>query len=113
MAWAWTLKDDSTPTALGLTRQNLPAIERSADFKPTDVWRGGYVVSDSDNADVTLVGTGSELHVCVEAAAHLAGDGIRARVVSMPCVDRFDAQPMAIKTRSSRIRYLSSAWRPA
>lgn len=94
MAWAWTLKDESTPTALGLTRQNLPAIERAADFEPTDVWRGGYVVSDCDDADVTLVGTGSELHVCVEAAAQLAGDGIRARVVSMPCVDRFDAQPM-------------------
>ncbi|MEE2757246.1 MAG: transketolase [Myxococcota bacterium] len=92
MAWAWTMKSSKTPAALGLTRQGLPAIERAADFDPKQVWRGGYVISEIAQADVTLVGTGSELHLCVDAAAILASEGIRARVVSMPCVDLFEEQ---------------------
>ena len=93
MAWAWALESESTPVSLGLTRQGIPVIERDAEFHEKDVWRGGYVVSEAADADVTLVGTGSELHVCVDAAANLAAEGIRARVVSMPSVDLFDAQP--------------------
>jgi transketolase len=92
MSWAWTLKTKDTPTALGFTRQGLPEIARNADFVPTDVWRGGYVVSGNDSAQVTLIGTGSELHLCTEAATLLAQDGIEARVVSMPSVDLFEAQ---------------------
>ena len=92
MSWAWTMNSSKTPAALGLTRQGLPAIQRGENFDPKQVWRGGYVVSEINDADVTLVGTGSELHLCVDAAAILASDGIRARVVSMPSVDLFEEQ---------------------
>ena len=80
---------------LGLTRQGLPAIERDPGFDIGDVARGGYVVSEQADAAVTLVGTGSELHVCVDAARALNASGIAARVVSMPSVDLFDTQPSA------------------
>ena len=95
MTWAWAMQSTKTPISMGLTRQGLPVIERQAGFSAEDVWRGGYVVSDVADATVTLVGTGSELHVCVDAAKTLAADGIAARVVSLPCVDLFDEQDQA------------------
>jgi len=92
MAWAWTLKNEKTPAALGLTRQGLPAIERPENFHPKDVWRGAYEISGNADAVVTLLGTGSELHLCTQAAKILGEKGISARVVSMPCVDLFEQQ---------------------
>ncbi|MDX1659098.1 MAG: transketolase [Nitriliruptorales bacterium] len=85
--------DHDGPSVIALTRQGLPAL----DGKPGDpvelVARGAYVLGDSEAApDVILVGTGSEVQLCVEAAGDLADDGISARVVSMPSWERFAAQ---------------------
>jgi transketolase len=80
------------PTALILSRQTVPVLEGTAD-RAGDVARGAYVlVSSDDDPDVVLIGTGSEVSVCVEAAALLAGDGISVRVVSMPCWELFEDQ---------------------
>ena len=92
MAWAWALKERHGPTAFALTRQGVPEIARRPDFDPREVWRGGYAVNAVEDPDVILVGTGSELHLCTETAAALAGYGRRARVVSMPSYDLFTAQ---------------------
>jgi transketolase len=78
------------PTALILSRQSLPVLEGTADG---EVDRGAYVlVEGGEDPDVVLIGTGSEVHVCVDAAKILATDGITARVVSMPSWDLFEAQ---------------------
>jgi transketolase len=81
------------PTALILSRQEIPVLAGTLELAPEGVARGAYVlVADDDDPDIVLIGTGSEVHVCVGAAALLAEDGIVARVVSMPSWDIFDQQ---------------------
>jgi transketolase len=93
MAYAYHLQESSGPVLLSLTRQTVPALERLSTFNPLDVWKGAYVVSEPDEkANVVLVATGSEVGIAIEAAQELATDGIRARVVSMPCVGLFLGQ---------------------
>ncbi|MFE6857864.1 transketolase [Nocardia sp. NPDC057668] len=84
------------PSALALTRQDLP-IQEGTSFE--GVAKGGYVLAESSTAtpQVILIGTGSELQLAVEARATLEAQGIGARVVSMPCVEWFDAQDQAYK----------------
>jgi transketolase len=91
-AQAWKVAlDSSGPTALILTRQDLPVLEGTAGA-PVD--KGAYVLVDPDGEpDIVLIGTGSEVSVCVGAATQLAEAGIGARVVSMPSWDRFEDQP--------------------
>ncbi|MEM9033942.1 MAG: transketolase [Actinomycetota bacterium] len=87
-AWAMALEGDG-PTALILTRQNVPVLAGTG----VGVERGGYVVGTAPSEpDVVLVGTGSELQWCVGAADALAGSGVRAQVVSMPCRELFETQ---------------------
>ena len=94
-AWAHLLTRRNRPVGLALTRQNIPILDgTSAD----GVAKGGYVLSDSDaDAQVVLIGTGSEVHLAVEAQKALADKGINARVVSMPCVEWFDEQPQGYR----------------
>jgi transketolase len=90
MAYAYHLQESTGPVLLSLTRQTVPALERPAGFVPSDVWKGAYIVEEpEEKPNVVLVATGSEVGVAVEAAQELATDGIRARVVSMPCVGLF------------------------
>jgi transketolase len=96
-AQAWRLAVQAKgPTALILTRQDLPVLEATAERAPEGVQRGGYVLVDEDGhegaPDVVLVGTGSEVSVCVDAATELANRGVRARVVSLTCWEWFGAQ---------------------
>jgi transketolase len=95
-AAAWRVAIDSHgPTALVLTRQNVPVLDGTDGAL---VERGAYVLVDPDGdgeADLVLIGTGSEVAVCVEAATKLADAGLRTRVVSMPSWDLFAAQPAA------------------
>jgi transketolase len=85
------------PTALVLSRQEVPVLEGTADG---DVAKGAYVLVDAgDDPDVVLIGTGSEVSVCVEAAQTLADDGVAARVVSMPSWDLFEAQDVDYQDR--------------
>ena len=103
-AWISALTG-SQPTALVLTRQALPQYEGSG----ADALKGGYVLEDCEGTpDVLLIGTGSEVKLCVEAKAKLAEDGVKARVISMPCIEEFEKQsdeykesvlPAAVKAR--------------
>ena len=92
VAWRHALENDTGPTSLVLTRQGVPHQARS-DEQIAAIGRGGYVLKDCDGTpDVLLIATGSEVGLAVAAADALAGDGVRARVVSMPSTDVFDAQ---------------------
>jgi transketolase len=95
MSWARAIRRDAAPTALVLTRQKLRPVERAAAFDRREIWRGGYVLEEADGGapDVVLVATGSEVPLAREARKGLAAAGVRARVVSMPCVEAFRAQP--------------------
>jgi transketolase len=77
------------PTALILSRQNLPVLEGTQGAYE-GVLKGAYVLHEDEEADLTLIGTGSELSVCVDAVPLLAERGVKARVVSMPSWDLFD-----------------------
>ena len=99
LAWQAALQYNG-PTALILTRQKLPVIARPASFTPADAFKGGYVVaSPAATPDVVVLASGSEVHVAVEAAAVLAAQGINARIVSVPCLETFLAQPAAYRTQ--------------
>lgn len=92
--WALALASPNTPSILALSRQNLPSL-RSAYTAENLCSYGAYVLCEysQENPSVTLIGTGSELHLCVEAAAVLKEKGIAVRVVSMPSWELFAAQP--------------------
>jgi transketolase len=89
------LRHRDCPSAIVLTRQNVPTLDRSQDYAPaTGVARGGYVLRDAPQGQpqVLLLGTGSEVGICLQAQDLLAGDGIAARVVNMCCFELFDQQ---------------------
>ena len=91
-AWAFALRHNG-PTAVILSRQNVPHLDR-AEAREAGVGRGAYVLHDAEGTpDVILVGTGSEVGLCVMAREKLASYGIHARVVSMPCMSLFSEQP--------------------
>ena len=89
-AWYFALTNQDTPTALVLSRQNLPQIPGSS----KDALKGGYVIADADKAtpDAIIIASGSEVSLAVNAKAELAKYGIDVRVVSMPCMDIFEKQ---------------------
>jgi transketolase len=111
------------PAGMVLSRQNLPTWPRGVDgYASADgVARGGYVLLDTEGTpDVVLVGTGSELQIAVAAREELAGEGIAARVVSMPCREWFDAQdaeyrdsviPPNVRARVSVEAGVAMGWR--
>lgn len=82
---------DGGPSALLLSRQNLPFVPRDADAI-AGISRGGYVLRDADNAQAIIIATGSEVGLALDAQQQLATKGIAVRVVSMPCTNVFDAQ---------------------
>jgi transketolase len=98
-AWKVIAKQQRTPTALVLTRQNLPTLDRAKYAPASGVAKGAYVLADADGGkpQVILLGTGSELSLCVEAYEKLKAEGIKARVVSMPSWEIFDQQDAAYK----------------
>ena len=93
-AWKVALERSDGPTALALSRQNLPVLDRST-LSPADgVRRGGYVLWEAaPQPDAILIGTGSEVHIALEAGRLLQNEGIAARVVSLPSWELFDSQP--------------------
>lgn len=82
-----------SPTALILSRQNLGQHDGTG----MKALSGGYILEDVENPDVILIGTGSEIDLCVGAKKLLAEEGIRARVVSMPCMEEFESQSSEYK----------------
>ncbi|MCU0521066.1 MAG: transketolase [Anaerolineae bacterium] len=95
-AWKVALERTSGPTALALSRQNLPTLAEAADKAMEGVARGGYILSDSplDRVDIILIATGSEVADALAAQKLLQEKRIGARVVSMPCWLLFDEQPL-------------------
>jgi len=85
------------PACLALSRQPLPTLDRSRYASAAGVPRGAYVLADSDKPSVILIGTGSEVRLCIEAYEQLKKAGILARVVSMPSWDLFEAQDQAYR----------------
>ena len=122
-AWQAVLENPTGPAALCLTRQNVPTYPRGADgFSDTSlVAHGGYVLLDTDGTpDVVLIATGSEVALAVEAREQLAAKDIKARVVSMPCREWFDAQdpgyrdtvlPPEVRARVSVEAGVAQGWR--
>lgn len=96
VAWAQAVRRKDGPSALVFSRQNLVYQERT-ESQVANIARGGYVLKDAPNAQVVLIATGSEVDLAVKAAQELAGQGIAARVVSMPSTDVFDAQDAAYR----------------
>ncbi|HUH00171.1 MAG TPA: transketolase [Gammaproteobacteria bacterium] len=95
VAWRDALESTTTPTALALSRQNLPAQARD-EAQLAAIRRGGYVLHEPAGEPVAiLIATGSEVGLAVEAAGLLAAEEIAVRVVSMPCVEAFRAQDAA------------------
>jgi transketolase len=99
VAQAWRIHIDGTgPTAIILTRQGVPVLEGTAELAPEGVPRGAYtLVDERGTLDLVLIGTGSEVQLCVAAREILAADGIGVRVVSMPSWDLFEAQDAAYR----------------
>ena len=95
-AYYSALTRTGTPSILSLSRQNLPNLEGSTLERAL---KGGYAVADVPAGEeaLTLVSCGSEVSIVLEAAAALASEGVKARVVSIPCWSIFDAQPAEYK----------------
>ena len=93
-AWRVALGRRQGPTALALSRQNLPVLDRSTLAPASGVQRGGYILWEAtERPNVILIGTGSEVHIAMEAGKLLSDQGVAARVVSLPSWELFDAQP--------------------
>ena len=94
-AYRAIMRLERNPAAIVLTRQNLPTLDRTEYAPASGLQKGAYVLADAPDGgepEVILIGTGSELSLCVEAHRRLAAEGVRARVVSMPSWELFDRQ---------------------
>ncbi|MDM7463631.1 transketolase [Tepidimonas taiwanensis] len=95
VAWCAAVERADGPTALVLSRQNLPVVASQA--RASDIARGGYVLSDAPGARAVIIATGSEVTLALQAQQRLAEAGIPVRVVSMPSTTVFDRQPRAYR----------------
>ncbi|MBO4163626.1 MULTISPECIES: transketolase [Micromonospora] len=123
-AWAWrqTLEHTDRPTALALSRQPLPTLDREQYAGAEGTAKGGYVLAEASNGkpQVIIVGTGSEVQLCLTARERLEADGTPTRVVSMPCQEWFYEQdeayresvlPRGVKARVSVEAGIGMSWR--
>jgi transketolase len=97
VAWRVMVEEIDGPCVLVLSRQNLPVLDRSVCGPAEDLVRGAYVVAEDDAAVATVVGTGSELALALEARELLAGEGVKVRVVAMPSWELFASQDRAYR----------------
>jgi transketolase len=122
--WAWRMALEHTdrPTALSLTRQNVPTLDRTKVASAEGVTRGGYILVDAADGQphVILMASGSEVHLCLEARERLEAEGVPTRVVSMPCQEWFRAQdrsyqqqvlPSGVTARVSVEAGIAMPWR--
>lgn len=98
-AWKLAIENSEGPSVIVLTRQNVPTLVRDASNAASNTEKGAYIYSDSnkETPDAILIGTGSELHLAVNAQKELKAKGVDARVVSMPCWELFAQQPVDYK----------------
>ena len=97
--WRVVMQRPDRPAVIVLSRQNIPTLDRAAYGSAAGVARGGYVLADTPGArpDCILIGTGSEVQICLDARAQLAAAGVNARVVSLPSWDLFEEQDAAYR----------------
>jgi transketolase len=122
VAWRTILENPHGAAALALTRQNVPTFDRGKGFASAEgVRRGGYVLQEAGSGlpDLILIATGSEVQLAVAAREVLEGDGVSTRVVSMPCIEWFNAQdeayrqsvlPSRVKARVSVEAGIAQGW---
>jgi len=117
-AWRFTMQHDG-PVGLALSRQNLPVFEGAQRDAAAQLARGGYILDDEANPEVIVIGTGSEVHIALEAAASLRQENVRVRVVSLPSWEIFAMQeqayrdevlPPGIRTRVAVEAAVSLGW---
>ncbi len=96
-AWRVALDRSHQPVALVLTRQNVPILDRAKYAPAAGLRRGGYVLADAGDPELILIATGSEVALALAAHDELSGEGIRSRVVSLPCWELFDRQDQAYR----------------
>ncbi|WP_030167565.1 transketolase [Spirillospora albida] len=123
VAWRTILEHGDRPAGIALTRQKVPTLERGGEYAPADgVAKGGYVLAEAEGGrpEVILIATGSEVGPALEARAALQAQGTPTRVVSMPCVEWFEAQtdaykqevlPPGVKARVSVEAGVALGWR--
>ncbi len=119
-AWRYALERKTGPTALVLSRQKLPVLDRERFASAEGLLKGAYVLSEAEGQpQAILIATGSEVEVALAAQAALAEEGIQARVVSMPCWEAFETQseeyreqvlPKAVKARVAIEAGVSLGW---
>ena len=97
VAWASAIERRDGPAALCLSRQNLPRVSSLAQVDA--IRQGGYVLAEVADPQALIVATGSEVEIALQAQAALAAEGVRVRVVSMPCTNVFDRQPRAYQDK--------------
>jgi transketolase len=122
VAWQLALEREDGPVALLLSRQNIPTLDRSEVASADGVAQGGYVLWDSvegEQPELILISTGAEVPTTLHAAQALAKDGVKVRVVSMPCMELFEAQseeyrdevlPPVVRTRLAVEPGASISW---
>ncbi|MEU5874390.1 transketolase [Glycomyces sp. NPDC047369] len=121
VVWKTLLGKTDRPAALALTRQNIPVWDRTKFASAEGAAKGAYTLLDTDGTpDVILLGSGSEVQLAVQAAETLAGEGVKARVVSVPSIEWFEEQddeykesvlPKAVKARVSVEAGIALSWR--
>src|SRR4030095_13959500 len=118
-AWRIAILRRSAPTALALTRQKVPVIDRNKFAKADGLRRGAYVLADAETPRLILMATGSEVSLALEAREKLESEGVPARVVSMPCWELFEEQsqeyrdevlPPAVAARLSIEASVGQGW---
>lgn len=98
-AWKMALERKEGPTALILTRQGVPVLDRSNLAPAEEVTKGGYVLSGSDRDDIIILATGSEVQIALRAGEELGKSGISARVVNLACWEVFERQPESYRKK--------------
>ena len=99
VAWAWraALSEGNRPAALIFSRQALPTLDRGKYASAEGLMKGGYVLADSEDPQVLLLATGSEVSLVVQAHERLKAEGVRSRVISLPSWTRFEVQDEAYR----------------
>ena len=98
--WRTIMPIKKQPVLMALTRQGVPTFDRSKYASAEGVAKGAYILADSGGTpDVILMGTGSEVQLCIGAYEKLVAEGVKARVVSMPCFELFEQQPAEYKLK--------------
>jgi transketolase len=96
VSWKEAITSSKTPHSLILSRQNLPFVQRTKE-QISSIQKGGYLLSHEEDADITLVASGSEVQLILAAAKSIQNDGFKVNIASMPCLDKFYMQDQAYR----------------